>query len=985
MRHADLLSVIRLALSILPTLGKSSAATSGSYRDVIDTVDLLQVGLSLTKDHLDHLDHSAFTHAGQTEKDHSVLKATETIEDCPPLYPQCGQLKQICEDYSKNLLRLGTARPGDTTELLIDLTNALGPLAAKDRVQLLVMALFEQGAYTDDLGYIAERASPEEDTESTLLEMALSDDGIYVEVFKPIMKIRTSDLQSQYAVKSGLGSTLIARLPRLSCAGSRTGEDRIIVEVTELLQAGFFVVQTESLGYSATVVDAKEFPKNFDITVDYGPAFPLLRIGYTVVLLPDRPMKPRSNDDRLLYFDTQFLNKGSHKSRPFEVQKLSETVDSDVSMIWRYNIDVLPEQTIRFYVDPSVPKRWRPYFQKGIEMWNEAYTLIERPKAVKAIMPEDPDWPKDFDLADARFNTISWDLAPSTFSMGIAKVDPRSGEIIKCDVAMGDSWVKAYLQDLELELVNFTRLAQKASNLRSALLEVDPSDLSMEQRQSRTRHVRLDKDGRKARSFGFAAFLQFGVAKDPYELLGSGLQEVVTHEIGHCLGLRHNFKGSMGISQECLENPSCTAEHGTSASVMDYIAMNLPKNLSHMTHVWSPTIGAYDKLAIQYGYTHSTSTNAEAAPILEDILRKAESFQACYDDDNYYGEDPSCIDYDLSSDPVGYFDGQLSLFAEVQRNLMDTAVLPTQSYQLYGHAAHMILSSYVPEIGFNAASYLGGLNNSYLHKYHDQAGKPTQPVPATTQSRALQVVLRLLRPKDSGLLPPDEAKPFLVESLSSQGAIGSFDVADVVSRLRTMLLQELIGHERLVKVHRQEAISSESFTVSELLSSVVQSVFAAGLDTPISDDEKDLQRRFIYIFASKLVAHGSEHAAIMSQLQHYKSFTQQMIEAALEKLNRSMVESAIPAIPSWNHCADYNQTCQCDGLVRLHSPSNVSYEKWGAPLCSPENFDIISNEKDTKKSWCECLPLKVTDNLEEQWLFAHSLKTMLLNTTWARY
>jgi len=50
---------------------------------------------------------------------------------------------------------------------------------------------------------------------------------------------------------------------------------------------------------------------------------------------------------------------------------------------------------------------------------------------------------------------------------------------------MGDSWVKAYLQDLELELVNFTRLAQKASNLRSALLEVDPSDLSMEQRQSR--------------------------------------------------------------------------------------------------------------------------------------------------------------------------------------------------------------------------------------------------------------------------------------------------------------------------------------------------------------------------------------------------------------------------------------------------------------------------------------------------------------------
>lgn len=979
-----------LGLSLLGLCPSWADGQGSECRDTVDTVDLLQVGLSLAKEkhHLDsHTDDGVGLHSHHTR---TVLRNNEETTGCPPMYPQCDGLKPICNDSSRNLLRLGTARPESTdmteaTELLIDLTNALKGKAKGAKVQLLVMAMFEHGAYTDDLGYIAERASPEEDTESTLLEMALSDDGNSVHIFKPIMNIRTSDLQSAYAVKSGLGSTLIASLPRLLCEGEA---NRIIIEAAGLLGDGFFVVDAAALGSSIYVVDAKEFPNNFDITVDYGPMFPLLRVGYTVVLLPEQPMKPRSNDDRLLYFDTQYVNKGNLESRPSEVRKLSELVDSEVSMIWRYNIDALPDQTIRFYVDPSVPKRWRPFFRKGIEVWNDAYTLIERPNAVKAILPEDPDWPSDFELSDARFNTISWDLAPSTVSMGIAKVDPRSGEIIKCDVAMGDSWVKAYLEDLELELLNFSQLAHTASTLKSALLDIDPGDLSTLKKQNRTRQVRMDKDGRKARSFGFAAFLQAiePVAKDPHELLGSGLQEVVSHEVGHCLGLRHNFKGSMGISRECLENPSCTAKHGTSASVMDYIAMNLPKNSSHMTHVWSPTIGAYDKLAIRYGYTHSASTDAEAAVILKEILREAESLQSCYDEENSYGEDPSCIDYDLSSDPVAYFDGQVSLFAEVQKNLLDTAVLPTQSYQLYGHAVDMILSSLVPEIGFNAASYLGGRNTSYLHKYedqNDQKRKASEPIPAATQRLALDIVLRLLRPKDQGLLPPDEANAFLVESCS--GALCSFDVDDIIRRLRTMLLQEILGHDRLVKLHRQEASSSsaEAFTLSELLSSVVRSVFAAGLDGPISDDERDLQRRFVFIFTSRLVADGSEHAAIMSQLQHYRDFTRQMVETALERLNTSMADNSASGIPSWNYCADYNQTCECDGLVRLQWPSNISHEQWGAPVCLPENFDLILDEKTLKKSWCECMPLKVTDALQEQWLFVHSLKSMLMNTSWA--
>ena len=227
---------------------------------------------------------------------------------CPGIFPSCHGLPQICENASPNKFRLGLAvagGPSDPDNLVLDLTNALKAGA----VQILVMALFKQGAYTDDAGLVAERAVPLEDTSSTLLELRLSGDHRSVNVYKPVMDLRTSDPQSTYSLRTGIGNGAQASLPRLYCIEG--GHDRIIVDMSLLLQAGFFVVNTNHLGYTKTVIDAKEFPTNLDIAVEYGPV-PLLRVGYTLVLLPQAPMQPRQNDDRLLYFDTQYRDKGSH-------------------------------------------------------------------------------------------------------------------------------------------------------------------------------------------------------------------------------------------------------------------------------------------------------------------------------------------------------------------------------------------------------------------------------------------------------------------------------------------------------------------------------------------------------------------------------------------------------------------------------------------------------------------------------------------------
>jgi len=86
---------------------------------------------------------------------------------------------------------------------------------------------------------------------------------------------------------------------------------------------------------------------------------------------------------------------------------------------------------------------------------------------VKAILPGDDDWPADYDLADARFHTISWDFSPSTTSMGIAKVDPRSGEILKADIVMADTWVYSWLHELDTTVPNLTHVLQKGPGFKS--------------------------------------------------------------------------------------------------------------------------------------------------------------------------------------------------------------------------------------------------------------------------------------------------------------------------------------------------------------------------------------------------------------------------------------------------------------------------------------------------------------------------------------
>jgi len=471
-------------------------------------------------------------------------------------------------------------------------------------------------------------------------------------------------------------------------------------------------------------------------------------------------------------------------------------VDKVRQSIWRYNLPGLPGNQIRFHLDPTVPQRWWPTFKEGVEAWNVAFAEAGFPNAVRAVLPTDTDWPSDYDAGDARFNSISWVLNDEVYSLGAAKVDPRSGEIIVSTIIMSDGWVKSYLGDLDWMRPDLTTNITHGYALVQHGTQQGAAAARGRQRQS---SQNLD-----AGEAWFEGLVQ-GELKWS-QVVVAGLKDVVMHEVGHTLGLRHNFKGSMGISNECLKNASCTAQHSTTVSVMDYMPVNLPSDAGDEIDTYAPTVGAYDKLAIRYGYTEHLDESARRA-----LLEEIEQLPFCSDEELHLGEDPHCTMYDASSRPLKYYKDMLARIQHWQANALHTSLKPGDSYTKYGSMVEARFNK-VMSIAAELLLWIGGLDTTRAHRGFVDNGSNhggdhggLAPIPIADQREAFEMLLEVLRPTRAGLQPPLANRPFLViesdERADGFGGTESLDLAGDVRYLQERSLAKLLSRERLHRVH----------------------------------------------------------------------------------------------------------------------------------------------------------------------------------------
>ncbi len=302
-------------------------------------------------------------------------------------------------------------------------------------------------------------------------------------------------------------------------------------------------------------------------------------IGSSWFLLPKEPMKPRLSDKRVGYFATSMRG------------QLRDKYNNEIfSLVNRWRLEPKPEdiekyeagelvepvKPIVFYVDRNMPPFLVQGVIKAVNSWQKAFEGAGFKNAIYALREPSKEENPDFAEEDARFSIISYKAAPVPNAYGPQVVDPRSGEVINSHVAVFHS---------VMDLIQMWYFAM-----------CSPSDTD-----ARTYPVKP-------------------------ELMSKLVHTVVKHEIGHTLGLRHDFMGSTIYPTDSLRSNSFITSHGLGASIMDYQRFNyIAQPEDHITQDnHFPRIGVYDKFAIHWGYRYLNpgSTPSEDSKLLNDWVNK---------------------------------------------------------------------------------------------------------------------------------------------------------------------------------------------------------------------------------------------------------------------------------------------------------------------------------------------------------------------------
>jgi len=544
-----------------------------------------------------------------------------------------------------------------------------------------------------------------------------------------------------------------------------------------------------------------------------------LGIHYSLIELPATPMRSRFADDRVGYFISAIKDFSRDTAESFFVRFVNrwrlEKRDSTAQLSE-------PVRPITFYIDRTVPLEWRPYVRAGILEWNRAFESAGYRNAVRALdAPEDSTWT----AADARYSTVRWTATNrSVYAVGPSNVDPRTGEILNADILISASWIQTWRGESG-EYV--TPIAAVQSVLMEDSLSATPGSAA---RRCSLGHD-LSRQGTLARAMLAARGSIAGGGGIPQEYIGQALKALVMHEIGHTLGLRHNFRGSAGVSADQLADRKFTAEHGVGVSVMDYNPPVLAAGSRQQGHYYAPTIGSYDRWAITYGYVGVPdavpSPGKGAAPAemawrpevelngLRAIASEAADPAHIYGSDEdagfgAWGLDPTVSRYDQTDDPLGWARDRVAMIDGLFDSLETRVVAPGQGYGRLRTAFTDLLTDRWYAL-LVTTKFLGGAATARDHR-GDPFGRPAfVTVSAERQREALALLADQgfgeqayrFRPELLSLLAPDRWMHWGA-SPSAGGRI-DFPLHDWALAQQGSLLGQLLNPAVLARLRDAEA------------------------------------------------------------------------------------------------------------------------------------------------------------------------------------
>lgn len=511
----------------------------------------------------------------------------------------------------------------------------------------------------------------------------------------------------------------------------------------------------------------KSFPQNteIDVKLHYKTKKPqsgtTLQSGYSMFhtyhyslsSLPESDYVPRIADDRIGYFLTMYQDYSHLDMESPYVRYIKRWHLKKKNPEARISEPVEP---IVYWIENTVPKEYRDAIAEAIEFWNPAFEKLGFRNAVVAKqMPDTADW----DPADSRYNVVQWMITPGqAYAVGPSRANPFTGQIYDADIRISADWIRYMYNTVEYFISPVSFDGQTPFD------ELDPlsdrPDVSEKPWEATCCQAEMAREA----GMGLVQLLVSSgdlVDKDSLtrEYVHAYLVEVIAHEVGHTLGLRHNFKGSSIYTLDQINDREFTRTHGTIGSIMDYSGVNIAGPDKPQGEFYTSIPGPYDMWAIEYGYSiiDATTPDEELLKLQEIASRSAEPELVYLTDEDTFGwstrgMDPLSNMHDLGADPLRFALHKVDLTRHLWHKSMAEFEKPGVPYPKLRRVFGTGWRAYY-ELARIASRYVGGI---YHHRNHigDPGGKvPFIPVAAIDQRRAMNLMKDHLFAADAFDLP----------------------------------------------------------------------------------------------------------------------------------------------------------------------------------------------------------------------------------------